>query len=75
MYNLTAAKEVILSAGTAMTPSILMHSGIGDSAELESVGIETVVNIPDLGKNVQDHVSSSSVVYALCYSIEFYGSP
>lgn len=55
VYNLTAAKEVILSAGTAMTPAILMHSGIGNSAELESVGIETIVNIPDLGKNVQDH--------------------
>lgn len=44
-----------------MTPAILMHSGIGDSAELESVGIETIVDLPDLGKNVQDHVSLLNV--------------
>lgn len=71
VYNLTAAKEVILSAGAVMTPAILMHSGIGDSAELESVGIETIVNLPDLGKNIQDHVSveeSASCVRQLTLS-------
>ncbi|KAF7315922.1 phosphoribosylaminoimidazole carboxylase [Mycena indigotica] len=38
-FNLTANKEVILSAGSVSTPPILMHSGIGDFATLTSLAI------------------------------------
>ncbi|KAF9062152.1 aryl-alcohol oxidase-like protein [Rhodocollybia butyracea] len=55
VYNLTASKEVILSAGSIGTPQILMLSGIGDASDLAQVGVESTVNIPDVGKTLQDH--------------------
>jgi choline dehydrogenase len=51
-----AGREVILSAGGFNTPKILMPSGIGDEAELAAFGIPLVVNAPEVGKNVQDHI-------------------
>ncbi|KAJ3881119.1 hypothetical protein F5051DRAFT_495118 [Lentinula edodes] len=53
-HTITASKEVIISAGTIMTPHILMHSGIGDSEELHSLGIQTVHNLPSVGKNLTE---------------------
>jgi len=50
-----ARKEVILSAGAFNTPQLLMLSGIGDQAELTSLGIPTHVNLPSVGKNMSDH--------------------
>ena len=55
-FNVTASKEVILSAGTYGTPQVLLLSGIGDSQELESVGVNPVVELPSVGKNLTDHV-------------------
>lgn len=51
----TASNEVILSAGAIGTPQILQLSGVGDSNVLSKLGIETVVDLPDVGKNLQDH--------------------
>ena len=53
---MTARKEVILSAGVINTPQLLLLSGIGDPAELASLGIPTRVNLPSVGKNWTDHV-------------------
>jgi choline dehydrogenase-like flavoprotein len=49
-----ASKEVILSAGPVNTPSILMHSGIGDREELAAVGVEPILHLPSVGKNASD---------------------
>ena len=51
-----ANKEVILSAGTVGSPQILMLSGIGDEKHLSEMGIETIMNLPEVGKNLQDHL-------------------
>lgn len=51
------AKEVILSAGAIRSPQLLQLSGIGSSDELKEVGIESVVDLPDVGKGLSDHVS------------------
>lgn len=51
-----ARREVILSAGTYGSPQILMLSGIGAGAELSAHGIETVHDLPGVGKNLQEHV-------------------
>jgi choline dehydrogenase len=55
MRTIKALSEVVLSAGAIQTPKILMHSGIGDSAELGRVGISTVSHLPGVGRNFQDH--------------------
>lgn len=52
---LTASKEVILSAGSILTPHILLHSGIGDQSDLKALGIATVLHNPSVGRNISDH--------------------
>ncbi|KAE9378824.1 GMC oxidoreductase [Stipitochalara longipes BDJ] len=55
--KLSAKREVILSAGAIRTPQLLMLSGIGSSKELEHHGIEQIVESPNVGKNLWDHLS------------------
>ncbi|KAK0229986.1 aryl-alcohol oxidase-like protein [Armillaria nabsnona] len=55
LFNLTAKNEIVLSAGSVGTPQILLLSGIGDQADLEAVGIETIAQVADVGRNLQDH--------------------
>lgn len=50
-HQLTAKKELILSAGVVGTPQVLLNSGIGDPSVLGQVGIKTVFNLPSVGKN------------------------
>ncbi|MEL6673983.1 MAG: GMC family oxidoreductase N-terminal domain-containing protein [Bacteroidota bacterium] len=51
-----AEKEVILSAGAFASPQLLMLSGIGPQAHLESVGIDPLLDLPGVGQNLQDHL-------------------
>lgn len=48
-----AKKEVIVSAGSVHSPQILQLSGIGNAAELAAFGIESVVDLPGVGQNLQ----------------------
>ncbi|KAK0460577.1 uncharacterized protein EV420DRAFT_1671190 [Desarmillaria tabescens] len=48
-------KEIILSAGSIGSPHILLNSGIGDSTEPSALGIQPVLHLPDMGKNLTDH--------------------
>ncbi|MGO4573539.1 GMC family oxidoreductase [Microvirga sp. 2TAF3] len=50
-----ADTEVILAAGTYMTPKLLMLSGIGPADDLTRHGIPVEVNLPGVGMNLQDH--------------------
>ena len=49
-----ASREVILAGGAYNTPQLLMLSGIGPKQELEALGIKTRINLPGVGKNLQD---------------------
>ncbi len=51
----TAAREVILSAGAIGSPQLLMLSGIGPADELRPLGVEPRVDLPGVGRNLQDH--------------------
>lgn len=49
-------REVIVSAGAIGSPQLLQHSGIGEAQHLRSLGIEPVVDSPNVGENLQDHL-------------------
>lgn len=51
----STTREIILAAGTVGTPHILLNSGIGNSSELQEVGVKTVIHLPDVGKHLSDH--------------------
>jgi choline dehydrogenase-like flavoprotein len=51
-----ASKEVVLSAGSLNSPSILMHSGIGPAKQLEEFNIPVIRDIPAVGQNLRDHM-------------------
>ena len=51
-----ARKEVVLCAGTIGSPHILMHSGIGAGVVLRAAGVTPLVNSPEVGQGIQDHL-------------------
>jgi choline dehydrogenase-like flavoprotein len=54
--TITARKEVILSAGSFLTPGLLELSGVGNATLLQKLGIPVVKNLPSVGENLQDHI-------------------
>ena len=52
----TASKEVILSAGSIGSPTILQRSGVGPKAVLENANVPVVHDLPGVGENLQDHL-------------------
>jgi choline dehydrogenase len=50
-----ARKEVIIAAGGIHSPQVLQLSGIGPSKILSAANITTVVDLPGVGQNFQDH--------------------
>ena len=57
-----ARREVIISASTLSSPAILLRSGIGPAEELRAMGIDVIVDAPDVGKNLQEHASVQTSV-------------
>lgn len=55
VYTVNAMREVILSAGAILSPFILLASGIGAGSELKEVGVDVKVDLPGVGKNLQNH--------------------
>jgi len=57
-------REVILSAGSIISPKLLMLSGVGDPPSLEPHGVSVRHALPGVGRNLQDHIEAS-LVYQL----------
>jgi choline dehydrogenase len=53
--EVSARREVILSAGTLMSPVLLQRSGIGPAHLLRSNGIDVVTDRPLVGRNLIEH--------------------
>lgn len=56
--SVTAKQEVVLCAGTIVSPKILELSGIGNAAMLRGLGIEPRVDLPGVGENLIDHLQT-----------------
>lgn len=54
--RIVCEREVLLAGGVINTPQLLMLSGIGDAAQLRMHGIQAKVDLPGVGRNLQDHV-------------------
>ncbi len=54
--RLTAEREVLLCSGAIGSPRLLQLSGIGPAAALAALGIDVVLDQPEVGANLQDHL-------------------
>lgn len=54
LLRTTADGEVLLAAGAAHSPAILLRSGVGPAAVLARIGVSTRVKLP-VGEAAQDH--------------------
>lgn len=63
--SVAAAREVILCAGAIASPQLLMLSGIGPAAHLESFGITVTEDIQGVGANLQDHLAAPIAYFSL----------
>jgi choline dehydrogenase-like flavoprotein len=57
-----ARREVILSCGAYGSPQLLQLSGIGDAAALKALGVAPLIDLPAVGRNLQDHPAASIAV-------------
>lgn len=63
-------REVLLSGGAINSPQLLMLSGIGPAAELARHGIDAVLDVPGVGRNLHDHLDAS-IVYRCTQKITY----
>ncbi len=52
---LRCSREVVLCGGVFSSPKLLMLSGIGPADDLRRLGIDVVADVPQVGRNLQDH--------------------
>ncbi|MEO6061554.1 MAG: GMC family oxidoreductase N-terminal domain-containing protein [Thermoflexales bacterium] len=53
---ISARRAVIVSAGALHSPALLLRSGIGPVADLRALKIDPIIDAPDVGRNLQDHI-------------------
>ncbi|TCD61097.1 hypothetical protein EIP91_009034 [Steccherinum ochraceum] len=61
--TISARREIVLTCGALTTPQVLMLSGIGLASHLKEKGVETVVDLPGVGNNLQDHLIITTTYY------------
>jgi choline dehydrogenase len=58
-HRAQARAAVVLCAGAIGSPQLLQLSGVGPGALLQSLGITTLLDRPQVGANLQDHLAMS----------------
>lgn len=58
-----ATTEIVLCAGAIGSPKLLLLSGIGPSAELAALAVRPLIDAPEVGRNLQDHLLLSGIRY------------
>ncbi len=61
MVTAQASQSVVLTAGAIGSPQLLQLSGIGPAALLQQHGIRSLVDLPGVGENLQDHLQIRAV--------------
>jgi choline dehydrogenase len=56
-YTARARREVVLAGGSINSPQLLLLSGVGPAQELGALGIPVKLDLPGVGKNLQDHLN------------------
>lgn len=56
MQRALARREVLVCAGAINSPRLLELSGIGSASILSSYGIASIVDLPDVGEHLIDHI-------------------
>ena len=59
--TIKANREIVLCGGAINSPQLLQISGIGPGQLLQDQGINVVVDSPDVGSNLQDHLQIRTV--------------
>ncbi len=54
--EIRCAKEVLVCGGSINSPQLLMLSGIGPGEHLRQLGVPVLVDAPQVGQNLQDHL-------------------
>ena len=57
-------RRVVLAAGAYNSPQILHRTGVGPRDVLRRIGVDSVVDLPGVGENLLDHVSTLVIVDA-----------
>jgi choline dehydrogenase len=57
-HEVLARKEVIVAGGAFGSPQLLMLSGVGPAGHLQNLGIPLVHDLPGVGQNLQDHITT-----------------
>ncbi|MBV9523634.1 MAG: choline dehydrogenase [Alphaproteobacteria bacterium] len=71
LRRVMAQREVILSGGAVNSPQLLLLSGVGPADEIGRHGIPVVLDLPGVGRNLQDHLEFY-VQYACTKPITLY---
>ncbi|OAD02531.1 GMC oxidoreductase, partial [Mucor lusitanicus CBS 277.49] len=59
--TIKARYEVIISSGAIGSPKLLEISGIGNKDIVTAAGVESLIDLPGVGANMQDHVHAVTV--------------
>ena len=55
LHSVFSDGDIILTAGSLVTPKLLMLSGIGPATHLREHGIDVLADLPGVGQNLIDH--------------------
>ncbi|XP_071522892.1 LOW QUALITY PROTEIN: glucose dehydrogenase [FAD, quinone]-like [Panulirus ornatus] len=64
--EVSARREVVLSAGALSSPKLLMLSGVGPSYHLHHHGVKVLVDLAGVGQNLHDH----TCLYGLTWNLQ-----
>jgi choline dehydrogenase len=61
LRHVRARARVVLAAGAIGSPHLLMLSGIGPADQLRKADITPIIDLPGVGRNLQDHLQARLV--------------